>query len=87
MKMQSFCRVLGELLEAVRKLYFRKISGVKLTLKQVTTQKMKFSIKDFSSKCDQIRSFLEKHLLTFTGEILNEKLHFLCSDHRGVARI
>ena len=28
-----------------------------------TTQKMKFSIKDFSSKCDQIR----------------RKLHFLCS--------
>ena len=32
---------------------------------------MKFSIKDFFSKCDQI---------TFTEEILNGKLHFLCSD-------
>ena len=32
-----------------------------------TTQKMKFSIKDFFSKCDQIR------------RILNGKLHFLCS--------
>ena len=32
-----------------------------------TAQKMKFSIKDFFSKCDQIRSFLK-------GE-----LHFLCS--------
>ena len=31
---------------------------------------MKFSIKDFFSKCDQI---------TFTEEILNGKLHFLCS--------
>ena len=37
----------------------------------VITQKMKFSIKDFFSKCDQIR--------TFTEEILNGKLHFLCS--------
>ena len=34
------------------------------------TQKMKFSIKDFFSECKQIRS---------TEEILNEKLHFLCS--------
>ena len=30
---------------------------------------MKFSIKDFSSKC---------------GEILNEKLHFLCSDSKSL---
>ena len=36
-----------------------------------TAQKMKLSIKDFFSKCDQI---------TFTEEILNRKLHFLCSD-------
>ena len=35
-------------------------------------RKMKFSIKDFSSKFDQIHSF--------TGEILNGKLHFLCSE-------
>ena len=30
-----------------------------------TAQKMKFSIKDFSSKCDQIRSFVQiwSHLL------------------------
>ena len=34
-------------------------------------QKMKFSIKDFFSKCDQI---------TFTAGILNGKLHFLCSE-------
>ena len=34
-------------------------------LSSYTAQKMKFSIKDFFSKCDQIRSFL--------------KLHFLCS--------
>ena len=37
------------------------------------TQKMKFFIKDFFGKCDQIRSF------TLTEEILNGKLHFLCS--------
>ena len=34
---------------------------------------MNFFIQDFFSKCDQIRSFTE--------EILNEKLHFLCSDY------
>ena len=34
-----------------------------------TAQKMKFSIKDFFSKCDQIQ-------VTFTEEILNGKLHF-----------
>ena len=34
-------------------------------LRTYTTQKMKFSIKDFFSKCDQIRSFLRiwSHLL------------------------
>ena len=36
-----------------------------------TAQKMKFSIKDFFSKCDQIRSFL------------NGKLHFLCSERHS----
>ena len=35
-----------------------------------TAQKMKFFIKDFFSKCDHFRSFL------------NVKLHFLCSDIR-----
>ena len=41
-----------------------------------TAQKMKFSIKDSFSKCDQIRSFLWiwSHLLE---EILNGKRHFL----------
>ena len=33
---------------------------------------MKFSNKNFFSKCDQIRRFTE--------EILTGKLHFLCSD-------
>ena len=41
--------------------------------KTCTAQKMKFFIKGFFSKCEQIRSF------TFTKEILNVKLHFFCS--------
>ena len=41
-------------------------------------QKMKFSIKDFFSKCDQIR----RDLVTFTEEILNGKLYFLCSENQ-----
>ena len=40
---------------------------------------MKFSIRDFFSKCDQICSFL-RILVTFTEEILMGKLHFLCSE-------
>ena len=51
-----------------------------LTLYSVfnTVQKLKFSIKDFFSKCDQICSFLQEtaDLVTFTEEILNGKLHF-----------
>ena len=39
----------------------------------ITAQKMKFSIKDFFSKCDQIRRFL------IDWKNLNGKLHFLCS--------
>ena len=45
--------------------YLPGVSANKLTeafTKRVlifTTQKMKFSIKDFFSKCDQIRSFLQ----------------------------
>ena len=38
-----------------------------------TTHKMKFSIKDFFSKCDQIRT---ADLITSTEEILNGKPHF-----------
>ena len=40
-----------------------------------TAQKMKFSIKDFFNKCDQIQD-----LVTLTEEILNGKLHFVCND-------
>ena len=43
-----------------------------------TAQKIKFSIKDFFSKCDQIRRILKKS--SITEEILNGKLHFFCSE-------
>ena len=43
-----------------------------------TAQKMKFSIKDFFNKCDQIPQF-PVDLITFAVEIFNGKLHFLCS--------
>ena len=39
-----------------------------------TAQKMKFSIKDFFSKRDQIRR--KQDLVAFTEKILNVKLHF-----------
>ena len=42
-------------------LYYRiwtEYRGVFRTLSKMTTQKMKFSIKDFFSQCDQIRRFL-----------------------------
>ena len=45
-----------------------------------TAQKMKFFIKDFFSKCDQILHF-SADLVSLTEEILNGKLHFLCSEH------
>ena len=40
-----------------------------------TAQKMKFSIKDIFSKCE----ISSVNLFRFTEEILNGKLHFLCS--------
>ena len=43
-----------------------------------TAQKMKFSIKDFFSKYDQIQRKLQI-LVTYTEEIFNGKPHFLCS--------
>ena len=42
-----------------------------------TAQEMRFSIKDFFSNCDQIRT---ADLVTYTEEILNGKLHFLCCE-------
>ena len=42
-------------------------------------KKMMFYIEVFFSKCDQIRTKLR--IWSFTVEILNEKLDFLCCDH------
>ena len=47
-------------------------------------KKMKFSIKDFFSKCDQLQFLAD--VVTLTEEILKRKLHFLFV-FRGVARI
>ena len=46
-----------------------------------TAQKMAFSVKDFFSKCDQIRNFLWiwSNLLKKSFE----KLNFLCSENLG----
>ena len=40
---------------------------------------------DFSSKCDQIRSFL-RDFVTFTEEIINGKLHFLRNETHNTQR-
>ena len=48
--------------------------GVNSILMPLTAQKLKSSIEDFFSKSYQIFS-----LVTLTNEILNGKLHFLCS--------
>ena len=45
----------------------------------ITAQKIKFSIKDFFSKCDQPKPQLSADLVIFTEETFNAKLHFLCS--------
>ena len=49
--------------------YFEKVVLLNLMWVHYTAQKMKLSIMDFFSKCDQI---------LFTEEIVNGKLHFLC---------
>ena len=57
-----------------------KVTGLIYRIKKANTaQKMKFSIKDFFRKCDQIRRKLRiwSNLLKKT---LNEKVDFLCSD-------
>ena len=53
------------------------VSGISLS-RAITAQIMKFYIKDFFSKCDQIRSFLRvwPHLLE---KSLMENFIFLCS--------
>ena len=44
----------------------------------ITTQKMKFSIKDFFSKCDQIRSFCPVHVITRHFSELRISREFSC---------
>ena len=46
--------------------------------KRAQCGKMRFFFKDFFSKSDQIHSFYS--FVTFTEEIFNGKLHFLCCD-------
>ena len=57
---------------------FRVLKLLRVFVDRVTAQKIEFSIKDFFSKCDQIRSTAD--LVTFTEEIFNGKLDFLSSD-------
>ena len=57
-----------------------------MIMSQCTAQKIKFSIKVFFSKCDQIRSFQWVDMVTFTDEILYGKLHFWCSSGEWVAQ-
>ena len=49
-----------------------------------TAQKIKFSIIDFFSKCEQIHSFLWLCSHLPKKEIFNKKLHFVCSKWSGV---
>ena len=60
-------------------------------ISRTTAQKMKFFIKDFFS-ADVTKSAGNRQetadLVTFTEEILNGKLHFLCDEHlKGTAFI
>ena len=62
--------------------FFFKVNGYVLEFwLPYTAQKMKFIIKDFFSKCDQIRSFLLiwSHL---RKKSLMESIIFLCNDNR-----
>ena len=56
----KLCEILSfdKLLSYPKKYLVYLATALKLREKLVTAQKMKFSIKDFFSKCDQIPSFL-----------------------------
>ena len=60
--------IITELCEKAGGVVWIEVSPISLN----TAQKMKFSNKDFFSKCD--------HISTFTEKILIGKLHFLCSE-------
>ena len=52
-----------------------KFNGI-VILQASLQQKMKFCIKNFFNKCNQIRSLLRIWSVTFTEKILNGKRHF-----------
>ena len=62
-------------LKACNKLW--KFSDIEVSSSPITAQKMKFSLKNSFSKCDQISRKLREtvDLVTFTAEILNGRLH------------
>ena len=57
------------------KIIVAAISTINQKMLISAAQKMKFSIKDFFSKCEQTMQF-PLDLVTFTEEILYRKLHF-----------
>ena len=73
--------LLGSVLRDISLVRTQNISYllIRTRMQALTAQKTKFPIKDFFSKCDQIRSFTVD-FVSFTEEILNVQLHFLCSD-------
>ena len=76
--MELFTNLLAEILMNLGLSYQTLSFYYKAFPVTATAQKMQFSIKGFFSKCDQIRSTAD--LVTFTEEIVNGKLHFLCSE-------
>ena len=87
-EIDSNCKYLCPLPQRMKQfkgLYFVPMDDIKLILTgskgsfPFTAQKMKFSIQDLFSKCDQNSQF-PADLVTFPDEILNGKLHFcVCS--------
>ena len=74
--MQSSLIILKSCLESAYCIILRIILRFKVKSEH-SAQKMKFPVKNFFSKCDQIRS---STLVTFIEKIFNGKLHILCSD-------
>ena len=68
MFLNQFLAVKKDVIAGVYLGILRILSSILYRTPPGDAQKMKFSIKDFFSKCEEI-----------TEEILNGKLHFLCS--------
>ena len=87
--LKRYCRNDGSLeaFLASKFIFLDKSRGVRHRdwKKYDTAQKIKFSIKDFFSKCDQNPQF-PADLVTFTEEILNGNCYFLCSVRRIYSR-